>query len=129
MKASNIDDIVNFIVKYSPVDRSDREQLKDFVKQHLAYKTCLVVRGSTGVNAFVRWNIKGDTVEVLDLILRPNLRGTDMVQRIVTYCIKEGLKIYPNLKTIRWQREFTDDARYREFNIRDLIKGEVNGFN
>jgi len=128
MRASEIDDIVNFIIKYSPIDR-DRNETRDHVIQHLAYKTCLVVYGKDSINAFARWNIKDDTVEVLDLILRPSLRGTDMVQRVINHCITEGLKVYPNLKIIRWQREFSDDSRYREFNIRDLIKGEVNGFN
>jgi len=99
----DIDEIIDFIVKYYPFYKNQESEVRYAISLHLKYKTCMVVRDEKGIVSVVRWNISpdGETAHLLDWIIRPDCRNQGLGRRMLL----ELLKGFPNVKKIKFERE------------------------
>jgi len=115
---SYIDRIVSFVLEYSTY--TSREALKEQIIKHLEYHTCVVLTDDKGITAFCRWNTDAiDTAHILDLIIRKDVRGQGLLQEVV----HEGLKLFPDIKYIKYEKGYDDGLQDKE-----LMKYKVRSF-
>lgn len=102
-------DPTEFIWHYSTYEKKD--ELRERVQKHLAYKTCRVVLDKANlVCAVCLWNISPDQVEarVADMVIREDYSKKDLMRRILI----DGMKIWP-VKFLRYCRDYTKDGSNR----------------
>lgn len=117
----NIDAIADFVIKYGGRKKEEREKIKEVIKQHINYKTCIVVHDLDGVVAVCRWNISnsGKVAHILDLIIKPEHRNKHYINRLLI----KGLKIWPSVKFLEWEREIKYPNRERKyFSVEKILK-------
>ena len=122
----NIDAIADFVIKYSPEKKGksqyieeNKEKIKEVITQHINYKTCIVVHDLDGVAVVCRWNISrsGTIAHILDLIIKPEYRNKRYINRLLI----KGLKLYPDVKFLEWERETKYPNRERQYFPVDKI--------
>jgi len=124
----NIEAIADFVIKYSPEKKGksqyieeNREKIIETIKQHILFKTCVVVNDLDGVVAICRWNISrsGTIAHILDLIIKPEYRNKRYINRLLI----KGLRMYPKVKFLEWEREIEHPNRARQFcSVKRLLK-------
>lgn len=112
----DIKPIVDFVVKNSP--HKDKKLIKEVIKKHIEYKTCVILFDKDNkVVAVVRWNMVGLTVaHILDLIIREDYRNKNLIKRLLL----KGIKMFPTIRAITYEREQKDD-RIRTFTIERFL--------
>lgn len=112
-----IDDIIDFFEKYSGYTEKELESADIFslIVEHLKYGTITILSDEYGVYALSRWNIDGDTAEVLDLIISRN-GGADLVNEM----IQIGARPFPDVKYITFnrQRKYGDTTKTKLYKIK-----------
>ena len=115
----DINKIVSFINLYAP-HYQDKELLKECVKKHIEYKTAIILYDNPkeeNIIAVCRWNIEDDTAHILDLIIAPQARKIGLIK----FMLQQGLKMYPSVTQLKWQRSTRDD-KVRVFSVYRLLK-------
>ena len=124
MKQSSItlDKILNFIVEHIKYD--DREKIKAYIQRHIEYGTFdYAVDESNNIIACVRFNVSEDglTFDIFDFSVEEKWRrkgvGRDLILR--------GLKRFPSVKYLRFQRVIRGDTRYKSLPIDKIIKRKI----
>jgi hypothetical protein len=103
------EDAADFIIRYATY--KDKDELRERIQKHLAYKTCKIVLDKTGsICAVCLWNISADQQEahIIDMVIREDYRKTDLMRKI----LKEGLEIWP-VKFLRYNRDYNTDGHDR----------------
>ena len=119
---SKINNITDFIMRYSTY--SNKEKLKEFIKQHIFYKTCLDVRNDFDeIIGFARWNIldEGKTMLVLDVIVREDYRYTDLIFKM----FQKEMKRYPYVSFIEFEKGYDDglsNKPKKRYEIKKMIR-------
>lgn len=117
-----IDRVVSFILGHSTY--TDREHMKECVIKHLEYHTCIITDDEKGIVSFCRWNVpKKDTAHILDLIIREDKRGKGILQETVI----RGLKLFPDLKYIKYELGYDDGLQNKELKKRDIFSFMYGG--
>ena len=116
------DDISDFIVKHLKYE--NRKQLEEYVKKHFEYGTIdYAVDESNNIIACVRFNVSEDglTFDIFDFSVEEKWRrkgvGRDLILR--------GLKRFPSVKYLRFQRVIRGDNRYKSLPIDKIIKRKI----
>lgn len=102
-------DIVEFVIDNMPYLKEKRDELTKAIEKHIEYKTCFITHDYRGIVSFSCWNVEGDVAHVLITCIRPSHR----VKSFLKYLISSGLKMYPYLKFIRWEREIKTDKKFK----------------
>jgi len=123
----NIEAIADFVIKYSPRNKEkaqyteeDREKIKEIVLKHINYKTCIILMDLDGIAAICRFNISlsGKVARILDLIIHPKYRGTDLMKRMLL----KGLRIFPQGEYIEFERSLLEnDKGLRTYSIKKFL--------
>lgn len=92
----------------------DRAFVRDRISRHIYYKTCKILFDDRGkVCATCCWNISpdGQIADVLDMIIRKDYRGKDIMRGILMLAVK----MWP-LKYLRYNRDYTitGESRWQE---------------
>ena len=114
-----IEEIVDFIVKYSPY--KDRELIKQYIELHIKYKTCIVVYEGNEIIAVARWNISpsGTIAFVLDTIIKEGYRNNGMMIKL----IEKGTSIWKSVKYLAWERGWKyPDREQKIYSLKQLLK-------
>jgi len=114
-----IEDIVDFIVKYSPY--KDRDLIKEYIALHIKYGTCIVICEDDEVIALARWNISpsGKIAFVLDTIIKEGYRNNGMMRRL----IEKGTSVWKDVKYLAWEREWKyPDREQKIYSVKQLLK-------
>jgi len=111
--------IVKFVKKYAP-QYQDEEAIRRVIEQHLKYRTCIVIWDKDEVIAVCRWNVWGiSTAHILDLIIHPKYRR----KRLITRMLIMGLKMYPQVKFISFERLMKyPDREQRVYSIKQFLR-------
>lgn len=116
-----IDKIVDFYLKYSG-RFSGRDEIKQVILKHFLYLTGLVGMDERGEITWVcRWNISpsGQVADVLDFYVREDHRNNGVIREV----LEKGLKIFPTVKYIGWERASRkEDRGYRYYPIDKLLR-------
>lgn len=109
----DIPKVIAFISKYSPYN--DADKIKEIVERHILFKTCIVVYNNEkdkDIAAVCRWNMlpNGRIAHILDLIIHPDYRSKDYIQRILI----KGLSLYPKARWLIWERENKHPGRKQQ---------------
>lgn len=117
-----LDDIINFVIKHIKYD--DRNTVKEYIQQHIKYGTFdYAVDESNNIIACVRFNVSEDglTFDIFDFSVDSKWRrkgvGRDLILR--------GLKRFPSVKYLRFQRVIRGDNRYKSLPIDKIIKRKI----
>jgi hypothetical protein len=113
MTEQELEEIADFVIKYSPYLESERTIIKEAVRKHLEYNTIIVVKGNKKeVTAVCRWNILdyGLTAHVMDLIIEPKYRKKGFIKKLLI----KGLIKYPTVKYLSYDREWKYPGRERK---------------
>lgn len=114
-----IDDIVDFIIKYSPY--KDRDKIREYINLHLLYHTCIVIYEGDEIIAVARWNISpsGKIAFVLDTIIKEGYRNNGMMKRL----IEEGTSVWKSVKYLAWEREWKyPDREQKIYSLKQILK-------
>lgn len=122
VQEGHLDKILDFIQEY--LKYPDRELLREYVIKHEEYKTLdYAVDTGDAIVAVCRWNISDDgkVVSVLDFAIKDTYRkkgiGRDFVIR--------AMKKFPNIEVIRFQRGIRGCDRFRNINIKGILKRNI----
>lgn len=124
-----IDKITEFVFKNSKHPLCYEPMIREFIKKHIDYGTCMVVyNNKMEIIGVVRWNMESnDTIaHILDIILLPHKHNNNLFH----WLISEGLKMFPYTKYLRWERQIKyPDRKPRIYLIDKLLKRRnSNGF-
>ena len=117
----NIDAIADFVIKYGDRKEEEKEKIKEVITQHINFKTCIVVHDLNGVAGICRWNVSdsGTVAHILDLIIKPEYRNKRYINRLLI----KGLKLYPDVKFLEWEREIKYPNREPQcFSVDKILK-------
>lgn len=116
------DKIIDFIIRYTTY--TDREKIREVIRKHLEYNTCMVIYGGSGeIAAVARWNISSDgrIAEILDVVLAPKYRKKGILRRMLL----RGWQLFPTVTHIKWKvghkRKFAKGETF-VVPIRKLLK-------
>jgi len=123
----DIEAIADFVIKYSPKNKEksqytekDRELIKENIVKHINFKTCVIIMDLDGIVGVCRFNISpsGKVARILDLIIHPKYRGTDLMKRMLI----KGLRIFPQGEYIEFERAFLENDRgLRTYSIKRFL--------
>lgn len=85
MNPSELNKIVDFAIRFAPYySKLDRKDLIRAARDHLNYKTLLVLRDKEGIYALARWNVLPNrtVLHIIDLIIRPDRRSLVMLRQV-----------------------------------------------
>jgi len=104
MDEENLNQIVDFFIKYHYYKNQDREEIKSYILKHWEYKTGFVILDKDEIVALARWNIlpSGTVAEILDLIIRPDWRKYN--RRLMQQMMYRGWWLFPAVKHIFFNR-------------------------
>jgi len=102
-------DIADFVINNMPYLNDKREELIRAIEKHVEYKTCFITHDRNGIVSFSCWNVEGEVAHVLITCIKPSHR----VKSFLKYLILSGVKMYPHLKFIRWEREVKTDKKFK----------------
>lgn len=105
--------ILNFVLKYSSYDKKNKKEIREVIKKHLEYGTCMLIKNEKEkIVAVARWNfISPYTVHILDVIIRSDYhRKKNMLKRMILL----GRQKYPQVKWFCYERY----AKYPERDMR-----------
>ena len=115
-----IQKIVRFVIKYSSY--FDKDKIKEFITLHLRYKTCIVVYDDKdNIVAVARWNISpsGTSAQILDVMVREDVRGNGILRQLIC----RGLRMFPTVKYLSWERETKyPDRETKYYSVEQLLK-------
>jgi len=124
----DIEAIADFVIKYSPEKKGksqyieeNREKIKEAIVKHINYKTCIILMDLEGIAGLCRWNVSdsGTVAHILDLIIAPKYRNKRFINRLLI----KGLRLYPNVKFLEWEREIKYPNRERQyFSVDKILK-------
>ncbi len=116
------ENIIDFVVKHIKYD--DRDKVAEYIQQHIKYGTFdYAVDDNNNIIACVRFNVSEDglTFDIFDFSVEEKWRrkgvGRDLILR--------GLKRFPSVKYLRFQRVIRGDARYKSLPIDKIIKRKI----
>ena len=90
------------------------EHILQYVKGHLEYGTIEVIRDRNNqIIAMGRYNINGDTAHILDCLVIKHLR----FRKLIKLMVLRGLKKFPNVTHIEYERELYKDPKKRRLNV------------
>jgi len=113
----DIEKIVDFIINYTTY--TDKKLIRLFIKQHLEYNTCDYEIKDEEVIYVIRWNVKGNTAKILDLIINPKHRSKGLFK----YILKKNWIKFPYVKFLVWERDRKyPDRKPRIYNILELLR-------
>ena len=113
-----IDQLADFLVRHNKYVEKDK--VKEYIAEHLKYGTIDWCVDNDEIVAMVRWNVRGDTFEVLDMSVDEKYRK----QGLGTEFIKRGLKKWPDVKWLEFKRGVRGDERIRKVSINHILKKE-----
>lgn len=109
--------IADFIITHMPYLLDKKDELINAISKHIEYKTCFIVHDSDGIVSFSCWNVDGNIAHVLITCIKPKYR----VKNFLKYLIASGVKMYPDLKFILWEREVKTDKKFK-FSVDRLLR-------
>lgn len=119
MSRSDIDEITDFIYNNTPITIG-KDTIARYIKLHLQYKTCAILWDDRGIKALARWNINGDTVHILDTIIREDCRNGGVIKELLK-CGMCFYPMYPQVKFVKWERERKyPEKKGKVFEVRRL---------
>lgn len=92
------------------------EEAKDVLYKHWIYGTIDAVYRLDKLIACVRWNVQGDTFDILDLYIAPGERGTLLMKHLIA----RNWHRFPGVTKLRFER----NTKYpnREWRCYDIAK-------
>ena len=117
-----VDDMISFIRENDKGnDIFDDKTLREYLEIHIAYNTCNVLYDEDKkIMAISRWDAVGDTVHILEVVVRKDCRHKGVLKKLV----KMGLDTFPYAKYIEYisfEREWRKDMKARKYKIRRFI--------
>lgn len=114
-----IEQIADFYKTYSYKPFVNDKSLTDAINKHIEYGTLTVLKDRIGIAALLRFDVIGECVHVLDLIVREDVELMDVLKQIVM----ESWKKFPYTKYFRFERKSKYPTRSpRAYQISKLIK-------
>lgn len=105
-----VNDLVCFTCNIFP-HYTDEDKVKKIIDTHIMFNTLDYGIDEKGVTYMMRYNVKDDTCEVIDLAIREDLRGVGFLKAIIGRC---WLK-WSTLTKFKFQRPKYN--RSRTYNI------------
>lgn len=110
-------EVEQFYLTYRPL--IDHELLRKAIEKHIEYGTITVLQDRKGISALLRFDIVGECLHVLDLIVRQDLERQGMIKLITL----ETWHKFPYLRFFRFERAKKYHNRPpRAYKISKLIK-------
>ena len=114
MQLQQINEIVDFLITDGYFTEDQREELTEAIKKHTVYQTIMVVRhDDNSILAVIRWNVEGDTLHILDCLVKKQHRGRKLLKRMLLH----KLKTMPELKFLKFERLDKKKRRYMPSKI------------
>lgn len=119
---SEIDDVVYLIVNHGKY-KCTLDELKEIIKQHSQYDTLETIRMGRELVAYTRYNIVGNTVIVIDSVVKKDYRNKHLLKLMLS----NGLIKFPTTRYMKYQRCWKRRSHDRTFKISRFLneKGEV----
>ena len=102
-------DIAEFVIDNMPYLKEKQDELIKAIEKHIEYKTCFITHDENGIVSFSCWNVDGDVAHVLITCIKP----THRIKSFLKYLISSSVKMYPDLKFIRWEREVKTNKKFK----------------
>ena len=110
-------DIAEFVIKNMPYLKDKKEELIKAIGKHIEYKTCFITQDKNGIVSFSCWNIDNNEAHILITCIKPEYR----INSFLKYLISQGIKMYPDVKFILWEREAKKNKKFR-FSVNKLLR-------
>ena len=117
-----VDEVASFVIKngqglYAGLDWN---AIKNFARQHIDYKTIIIVRDEEGILAVCRWNMPTkEEAYILGLVIRKGHTYRQLIKRILL----KGLEMYPDAKYLIWERlKKYPNREQRKYLISDILR-------
>lgn len=121
LNSSQIDKVIYFILLYGKYGGTE-DQLRYLINKHNEYETLEVIWMGEDVAAYSRHNIIHETVVVIDAIVRPEFRHKQFLKAMLL----NGLRKFPNVRFMRYQRGWKSRKEDRTFNIKKFLNIKEN---
>lgn len=92
----DVKEIVDFVLTHTSYYKEvEREELERYCQDHINFKTIYVLRDDQGIAAVCRWNALAslDTLHVIDMIIRPDLRRIKTLKFIAMQILNRNLNV------------------------------------
>jgi hypothetical protein len=120
---ASIEDVINFIRDNGggQMDNYNDELLRGIILTHIGFDTCIIDYDDKGFVAFCRWNIFGSLARILEVIVREDKRSPKILKKLII----KGLKMWPNVTLLQWQRgRKYPNKSYKIYTIEQLLRGK-----
>jgi len=113
-----IDNILSFIKENNKDNVLDDKTLREYLLLHIKYNTCNILYNESGdIIAISRWDIKGDTAYILEVVVKKDYRRKGMLKDLV----KIGSQMYPHVKYIEFERNWEEDSKVKKYKIERFL--------
>ncbi len=112
----NVEEVVDFILQHKHYKRSS---VIAAVNKHLEFETINTLEDDEGLIAVMLFNIKGECLHVLELIVRPEMRNLN----IIKWMTAKTWPYYPFLKYFKFNRAKYPNRPQRAYSISRMMKG------
>ncbi len=110
-------EIVDFILQHKLYDRSE---LTRAINRHVEFETITTLKDDKGILAVMRFNVNGECVHILELLVRPDMEKNHVIKWITA---KTWHK-FPYLRYFKFNRAYKYPNRpQRAYKITKLLKG------
>lgn len=119
--AKKINGVIDFVITHAEYyNNLERDELERCAMLHAQYGTMLVLHDALGISVVARWNVMADreTIHVIDIVIRPDLRRLKMLR----YIAVQIWKLNPNTKFFYYERHRREKSY--GFNLRQWLKME-----
>lgn len=114
---SIIDKVSNFILKYNKY--KDINLIRKYVEEHFKYRTIdYAVDENNNIIAVVRWNVINEYFNILDFCISEDYRKKGLGCKFII----KGLKYFPDVKYLQFQRGVRGDERIRKLSIDKVLR-------
>lgn len=109
--------IIEFYKKY--LNTLEEKVLRFYLEEHLKYATMdYAVDEHGAIIALCRWNIEGNTAQIMDLAIAPGWRKNGLGKSFLV----RGLKIWKNVTHIEFERGLRGDHRRKLIPVGFILK-------
>ena len=108
--------IVQFVRRYGYFDVS-LDEIRNIIEKHIVYNTLSWVEVGGEIIAVARYNINGDTVDILDIIIRRDYRN----KHLLKYMLARDWEKFPNVTKIKYERSFKNNSSERTFSMKKFL--------
>ena len=110
MTPTELDKIVYFLLLYGH-QVHDEDALRYIITKHEEYSTHEIIWKDSEVIGYTRYNVDGFIATIIDAVVRPEER----FKRLLKLMLITGLRKFPYVNKIKYEREFKPRKDWRTF--------------